>query len=118
MQKLSIVDSVSMPVKKEENTEMTILWTLWFKSENDVEGKINSIFNQENQGKKKRKKLKTNSDKKLPTASLGAAVRVSISDVDKEQENLRNLFSVIVSVAEDFFYWLGTSGRIFKQLYA
>ena len=67
--------------------------------------KLNSKINLEIQAKK----MKMNSKKKFPIASLGATVHVFIPDVDKGWCDLSNILAAVMIVTEDSFYQLGTS---------
>ena len=64
------------------------------------------------------KKMKINSDKKFPPASVGITVRVPIPDVDRGRGELRNILAVVMAVTQDGFYQLVTIEGILKQLYA
>ncbi|XP_078509625.1 KRAB-A domain-containing protein 2-like [Lissotriton helveticus] len=94
---------------KVEDYGVSILCNVCFNIEKAIQSIMESKSNLEIQAKKK---LKRDSDKKIPPVPLGATVRVLIPDVDKGWGDSRNL------VTEDGFYRLGTAQGILKQLYA
>ncbi|GBM66486.1 hypothetical protein AVEN_129271-1 [Araneus ventricosus] len=89
-----------------KDNELDILCTRCFKTEHDIECKINSKINLEIQAKNK---TKMNSEKKFPTSSLGTPVRVPIPDVHKVRDDSQNILAVARSVKKNGFYRLGTS---------
>ena len=93
--------------------KMDILCKISFKTENAIENKMNFKINLKMQAKK----IKINSERKIHIASLGATVRVPVSDVYKGRGDLHNILSAVMSVTDDGFYRLGTYKEIFKQVY-
>jgi hypothetical protein len=75
-----LIDSVAMPVKVMEMRKWIVcaLFASKLRMLSKVKFILNSIWKY--RGKKK---MKMNSDKKFPPASLGATMRVHIPDVDK-----------------------------------
>ncbi|KAK9743749.1 hypothetical protein QE152_g8306 [Popillia japonica] len=49
------------------------------------------------------KKMKNNSDHKLPKVNVGETVRISIPDVDRTRGDLRNIIGIILSVQYKLF---------------
>ena len=97
-----------------EGYGVNICCTICFNIENAEENKRQSKSNLETQAKK----MKMDTDKKFPPASLGDTVRVPIPDVDKGRGDPRNVLAVVMNVTEDGFYRLGTERGILNQLYA
>ncbi|XP_043476064.1 uncharacterized protein LOC122507427 [Leptopilina heterotoma] len=63
-------------------------------------------------------KMKNLSDKKFPPVEKGLTVLVPIPDVDKGRGDARNILALVMEVADDGFYRLGTRNGILKQLYS
>ncbi|KAK9695149.1 hypothetical protein QE152_g33042 [Popillia japonica] len=62
------------------------------------------------------KKMKNNSDNKLPNVNVGETVRIPIPDVDRAREDLWNIIGIILS-AENDNYEIGTKYGKLSQLY-
>ena len=95
-----------------KENDMNIKCNFCLKTENTIESQINFIINLELQAKK----VKMNSENKIPPASLETTVRVLIFDFDKGWDDLCSILEVVIRVKEDNFCWLETSDRILKHL--